>query len=41
VLGDFELIVLPSFGGMPYDEAERSLELFAGEVMPKAGELAG
>ncbi len=41
VLGDFELIVLPSFGGMPYQQAERSLELFAKEVMPQARELAG
>lgn len=41
VLGDFELIVLPSFGAMPYDQAERSLELFAKEVMPAARELAG
>ena len=41
VLGDFELIVLPSFGGMPYEQAERSLELFAKEVMPAARELVG
>jgi alkanesulfonate monooxygenase SsuD/methylene tetrahydromethanopterin reductase-like flavin-dependent oxidoreductase (luciferase family) len=40
VLGDFELIVLPSFGAMPYPRAERSLELFAKEVMPQARELA-
>ena len=40
VLGDFELIVLPSYGGMPYDQAERSLELFAKEVMPAARQLA-
>lgn len=40
VLGDFELIVLPSFGAMPYPQAERSLELFAKEVMPQARELA-
>jgi alkanesulfonate monooxygenase SsuD/methylene tetrahydromethanopterin reductase-like flavin-dependent oxidoreductase (luciferase family) len=40
VLGDFELIVLPSFGGMPYPQAERSLELFAKDVMPAARELA-
>ncbi|HTS96667.1 MAG TPA: LLM class flavin-dependent oxidoreductase [Streptosporangiaceae bacterium] len=40
-LGDFELIVLPSYGGMPYEHAERSLELFAKEVMPAARELAG
>ena len=41
ILGDFELIVLPSFGAMPYPLAERSLELFAKEVMPAARELAG
>ncbi|MGH3387848.1 MAG: LLM class flavin-dependent oxidoreductase [Actinomadura sp.] len=39
VLGGFQLILLPSFGGMPYDQAERSLELFAKEVMPAAREL--
>jgi len=36
VLGTFELIVLPSFGGMPYDQVERSLELFAREVVTAA-----
>lgn len=41
VLGDFELIVLPSFGGMPYEQAESSLELFATEVMPAARQLVG
>jgi alkanesulfonate monooxygenase SsuD/methylene tetrahydromethanopterin reductase-like flavin-dependent oxidoreductase (luciferase family) len=41
VLGSFELTVLPSFGGMPYDQAEQSLELFAKEVMPGARELQG
>lgn len=41
VLGSFQLIVLPSFGGMPYDQAEQSLELFAKEVMPAARELRG
>jgi alkanesulfonate monooxygenase SsuD/methylene tetrahydromethanopterin reductase-like flavin-dependent oxidoreductase (luciferase family) len=40
VLGDFDLIVLPSFGGLPYEQAERSLELFAKEVMPAARALA-
>jgi alkanesulfonate monooxygenase SsuD/methylene tetrahydromethanopterin reductase-like flavin-dependent oxidoreductase (luciferase family) len=40
VLGSFELIVLPSFGGMPYDQAEASLELFAADVMPAARKLA-
>jgi alkanesulfonate monooxygenase SsuD/methylene tetrahydromethanopterin reductase-like flavin-dependent oxidoreductase (luciferase family) len=41
VLGNYELTVLPSFGGMPYDQAEHSLELFAKEVMPGARELQG
>ena len=41
VLGSFQLIVLPSFGGMPYDQAGQSLELFAKEVMPAARELQG
>ena len=41
VLGSFELTVLPSFGGMPYDQAEQSLELFAREVMPAAREIQG
>ncbi|MFO7252114.1 MAG: LLM class flavin-dependent oxidoreductase [Actinomycetes bacterium] len=36
VLGDFELSLAPSFGGMPYDQARASLELFAREVLPKA-----
>jgi alkanesulfonate monooxygenase SsuD/methylene tetrahydromethanopterin reductase-like flavin-dependent oxidoreductase (luciferase family) len=36
VLGDYELVVAPCFGGMPYDQAQASLELFAREVMPKA-----
>jgi alkanesulfonate monooxygenase SsuD/methylene tetrahydromethanopterin reductase-like flavin-dependent oxidoreductase (luciferase family) len=40
VLGSFELIVLPSFGGLPYDQAERSLELFAKEVVPAVRGLA-
>jgi alkanesulfonate monooxygenase SsuD/methylene tetrahydromethanopterin reductase-like flavin-dependent oxidoreductase (luciferase family) len=40
-LGDFQLIVIPSFGGLPYDQANRSLELFAKEVMPGTRELQG
>jgi len=35
-LGGFGLAVTPSFGGMPYEEAERSLELFGKEVLPAA-----
>jgi hypothetical protein len=34
VIGDFELNVSFRFGGIPYDEAEASLRLFAREVMP-------
>jgi hypothetical protein len=39
VLGSFELTVLPSFGAMPYDQAEASLELFAKEVLPAARDI--
>jgi alkanesulfonate monooxygenase SsuD/methylene tetrahydromethanopterin reductase-like flavin-dependent oxidoreductase (luciferase family) len=41
VLGSFELTILPSFGAMPYDHAEQSLELFAREVLPAAREIQG
>lgn len=41
VLGHFELIVAPCFGGMPYDQARESLELFATEVVPAARSLGG
>ena len=34
VVGDFELNVSFRFGGIPYDEAEASLKLFAKEVLP-------
>ncbi|OMQ16821.1 hypothetical protein A7K94_0200110 [Modestobacter sp. VKM Ac-2676] len=39
ILGDFELSLSPSFGGMPHDQAQASLELFAREVLPKARNL--
>jgi alkanesulfonate monooxygenase SsuD/methylene tetrahydromethanopterin reductase-like flavin-dependent oxidoreductase (luciferase family) len=39
VLGSFELIVVPSYGGIPYDQAEASLRLFATDVMPAARAL--
>jgi alkanesulfonate monooxygenase SsuD/methylene tetrahydromethanopterin reductase-like flavin-dependent oxidoreductase (luciferase family) len=39
VVGSFSLTILPSFGGMPYDQAQQSLELFAKEVMPVARQL--
>jgi len=38
VMGEFELVVAPAFGGMPYDQARESLELFATEVVPVARE---
>ena len=34
VIGDFELNVAFRFGGIPYDKAEASLQLFAKEVLP-------
>src|SRR5205814_5814146 len=34
VIGDFELSVSFRFGGMPFDKAEASLQLFAREVLP-------
>jgi alkanesulfonate monooxygenase SsuD/methylene tetrahydromethanopterin reductase-like flavin-dependent oxidoreductase (luciferase family) len=34
LLGDFELSVIVGYGGMPFDEAERSLRLFASDVIP-------
>jgi alkanesulfonate monooxygenase SsuD/methylene tetrahydromethanopterin reductase-like flavin-dependent oxidoreductase (luciferase family) len=34
VIGDFELNVSFRFGGIPYDQAEASLQLFAKEVLP-------
>lgn len=39
-LGGFDLAVTPAFGGMPYEEAERSLELFGKEVLPAARGLS-
>jgi hypothetical protein len=43
LLGDFELNVAFRFGGTPYDVSERSLRLFASEVLPilKSWEPAG
>jgi len=40
VLGDFELSLSISFGGMPYERSQASIELFAREVMPKANSLS-
>jgi alkanesulfonate monooxygenase SsuD/methylene tetrahydromethanopterin reductase-like flavin-dependent oxidoreductase (luciferase family) len=35
LLGDFELNVVVNYGGMPVEEAEKSLRLFAAEVLPE------
>jgi alkanesulfonate monooxygenase SsuD/methylene tetrahydromethanopterin reductase-like flavin-dependent oxidoreductase (luciferase family) len=35
LLGDFELNVVVNYGGMPVEEAEKSLRLFATEVLPE------
>ena len=34
LLGDFELSVIVGYGGLPFDEAERSLQLFGRDVLP-------
>ena len=41
-MGASEFVGVFKYGGMPYEEAERSLKLFAAEVMPamKAGARA-
>ena len=33
--GTDSLVAAFSYGGMPYDDAERSMRLFASEVMPE------
>ncbi|MGF7234013.1 MAG: LLM class flavin-dependent oxidoreductase [Frankia sp.] len=38
-LGGFGLVVAPAYGAMPYEQAERSLELFGKEVLPVARRL--
>ncbi len=35
LLGDYELSCIVDYGGLPYDEVERSLRLFAAEVLPE------
>jgi len=35
LIGDFELNLIANYGGMPIDEAEASLSLFAREVLPE------
>jgi hypothetical protein len=34
-----EITIVPQFGTMPYDEAERSTKLFAREVLPVIHEM--
>ena len=35
-----EATIMPQFGNMPYDEAEKSLRLFAKEVLPVIQKMA-
>jgi hypothetical protein len=35
LLGDFELNMIVNYGGLPIDEAERSVRLFAEKVLPE------
>ena len=39
-IGNDTFVASFSYGGMPYPEAERSMRLFAGEVMPELQQLA-
>jgi alkanesulfonate monooxygenase SsuD/methylene tetrahydromethanopterin reductase-like flavin-dependent oxidoreductase (luciferase family) len=35
LLGGFDLLVIPRYGGLPFEAAEQSLRLFADEVLPE------
>jgi hypothetical protein len=35
LLGGFELSLIASYGGMPYEEVERSARLFSEKVLPE------
>ncbi len=35
LIGDFELNVIANYGGMPIEEAEQTVRLFAEEVLPE------
>ena len=35
ICGDYEFTLIAHYGGMPLDVAERSLRLFADEVLPE------
>jgi len=35
LLGEFELNMIVNYGGLPIDEAERSVRLFAEKVLPE------
>ncbi|MEE8580957.1 MAG: LLM class flavin-dependent oxidoreductase, partial [Myxococcota bacterium] len=35
LIGDFELNLIVNYGGLPLEEVEKSLRLFAGEVLPE------
>ncbi len=41
ILGDFEIIICPSFAALTPDEIERSMRLFAKKVMPELRALNG
>ncbi len=35
LIGDFELNTIVNYGGLPFDEAEKSIRLFASQVLPE------
>ena len=35
IIGDFDVLIIPRFAGMPFEVAQRTVETFAKEVMPE------
>jgi hypothetical protein len=35
VIGDFDVLIIPRFAGMPFEVAERTVETFAKHVIPE------
>ena len=35
LLGDFELNMVVNYGGLPFEEAKKSIQLFSKEVLPE------
>jgi len=35
IIGDYDILIIPRFAGMPFEVAQRTVEVFAKEVMPE------